>query len=323
MSIKRRNLHESLENWIMAESGLGPGIGDVHYLCNSATGAPYLWLKQRGVDSDHLHVTIAAAYAALTAGRNDVLVVMPGSHTVSSAFTWGKDYTHMIGAVAPAQVNTRARFTTSTTCMTPMVTFSADGSVMKNVMWSQDGSHATTAAVNMYLSGARNYLENVTLRNLGADSIAGTAMRNLVMAAGDGENLFEKCTIGADTVDGASGTQAMIEFATGAQNARNIWRNCTVLGLGAALGTFILASGNQCINSFQLFDRCLFFNNDVSGMDPMTQAFNIGAACGGFFILMDCLVYGASCYETTNSGVLYGRHSYAAATSDVAVALTF
>lgn len=323
MKIKRRNLSDSLKHWLTSEVGLGPGTGEVHYLCKAATDNYYTWLQENGVCSDNLHLTLETAYAALTANKNDTLIVLPGSHTVSSAFTWGKDFTHMVGAAAPTQVNQQCRFATSGNAITPMITFSADGSIMKNVMWSQDGTHATTAAVNMYMTGARNYLENVTMRNLGELNLRGTASRCLKLGSSDAENTFVRCTIGADTVDATTGSPANIEYETGLQNARNVFRECILLGSGAASGVFILASGAQSVNSFQLFERCLFFNNDVSDMDAMTQAFNIGATCGGFFILMDCLVYGASAYETSNSGVLYGRHSYAAATTDVAVALTY
>lgn len=325
MGIKKQALDSSLVSWIQNESGLGPGIGNVIYLCptDSSTVQFKKWLMANKVPAANIFTSLTTAYAALVEGRNDVLVVMPGNYTVSAAFTWGKSYTHMIGATSPIQVNQRARFATSGNAISPMVTVSGNGCIMKNVMWSQDGTHASTAALNMYITGARNYFENVTCRNLGALSVAGTACRNLKLGSSDAENVFVRCTFGADTLDYGTGTVSCVEYETGAQNARHIFRECVFLSGGSANSTFILASGAQSINSFQLFDRCLFFNNDVSDMDAMTQAFNIGSTCGGFIILMDSLVYGAACYESTNSGVLYGRHSYAAATTDVAVALTY
>jgi hypothetical protein len=58
-------------------------------------------------------------------------------------------------------------------------------------------------------------------------------------------------------------------------------------------------------------------------MDAMTQAFSIASTSNGFVVLVDCLVHGASAYETTDSNLLIGRHAYAAATTDLAVLLTY
>lgn len=323
MSIKRRNLHESLENWIMAESGLGPGIGDVHYLCSSATGAPYLWLKQRGVDSDHLHITWAAAYAALTAGRNDALFVMPGANVTTSALTWAKDYTHLIGATAPNLTNHRARIYTTGTAVSPLMTWSGNGCVCKNVMFDHQGSNATTAGVVFNLSGARNHFDRVTMRHIGALAVASDTHRVLQIASSDGENYFEKCTFGADTVDAGTGAGIIIEFNGTNETARNVFDGCLVLANGSINQTFITASTTSSTSSFQLFKECLFYNNDNGDLDPLTQAFNISVNCGGQFLLMDCLVYGAATYQTSNSANLLGRHSYAAATTDLAVSLTY
>lgn len=320
--IRKRNLSPDLVNWIQTQSGLGPGVGDIFFLAptTSSTAQFLSWIQEQGVDESHYFTTLTAAYAALTAGRNDVLVVMPGSHTVDAAFTWGKDYTHMIGAASPIQVNQRARFATSGNAITPMITFSADGSIMKNVLWSQDGTHASTAAINCSMTGDRNYLENVTFRNLGALSVVANAMRNMEVSSSNGENYFKRCTFGADSFDAVTATNYCVEYS-GTETARDTYEECNFLHGGSANASFLLL-GNSSTTAWTAFERCKFINNMLGSMDAMTQAFSIGSP-NGYVLLMDCLVHGASAYETSDSGLLFGRHSYAAATTDVSVQLTY
>ncbi len=303
-----------------------PAIGNDFYLVpNKGTDKFYAGLKTNGISDDKIFTTLASAYAALTSGSGDTLYVCPGSYVQTSALTWAKHYTNLIGLSAPVQVNARARITSTTAALSPLITWSANGCVVKDVLFSQEGSHATTAAVNMHLTGARNYFERVTLRNLGALAVVDNSCRALVLASSDGENYFKKCTIGADTVDGVTATNYVIEFAnTNKGNQRQIFDNCVILGNGSANSSFILATAANSIDgAWVMFKRCLFSNPMAGDFDQMTQGFNLSTDCNGIIYLMDCLVYGAVTFETSNSGVLIGRNAYAAATTDSGVALTF
>jgi len=323
-----RNLSTAFSSWLQASVGMHiPCPGDIYFLTKdaSSTSQYKTWLQTNGVDTGRIFTDIASAYSALVANRNDVLCVLPGSHTISTAFTWGKDYTHMLGIGAPIKTNQRARFATSGNAISPMITFSADGSIMKNVMCSQDGSHASTAAIGMYLTGDRNYLENVTFRNIGALNVAGNACRTLKIDSANGESTFKDCTIGADTVDGGTATNYVIEFAaTQLGNQRITFENCDILGNGSANASFIKADDANCINgSWVKFKECLFSNPKFGDFDEMTQGFSLSATCNGLIYMYDSLVDGCATYESTNSGVLIGRNAYAAATTDSGVALTF
>jgi len=320
-----RNLSTELTSFVQANVGadLMAGMGDVFFLAptTSSTSQYLTWLQSNGVDNGHLFTDLPSAYAALTANRNDTLIVMPGSYTLTAAFVWGKDYTHMIGASAPIPVNQRTRFGASVAALSPLITFSADGSIMKNIMWSQDGSHATTAAINCAMTGDRNYLENVTFRNLGALAVVNASMRNLKITSGNGENYFKNCTIGADTFDAVTAASACIEYA-GTNTGRDIYENCNILHGGSASGVF-LKTGANSLNGWIKFKECCFVNNTMGSMDPMTQAFSIAATTNGFILSMDNIVHGASAYETSDSSLIIGRSAYAAATSDLGVILTY
>lgn len=321
-----RNMSTALTSWVQTQiAGDVVCPGDIFFLVPSASSTAQFktWLENNGVDSLHYSTSFATISARMKNGRNDVLIVLPGSHTISAAITWSNSYCHIIGACSPVPVNQRSRLTCTSNAITPLFTLSGSGCVIKNIMLDHQGTHASTAAVVLNISGARNYLENVTCRQIGALTIAGNAYRALVLASSNGENYFKKCTFGADTVDAGTATNYVLEFNGANQTARNIWDECLFLGNGSANQCFILATTISSLSSVNIFKRCVFYNNDNGDLDAMTQAFNLNASAGGQIILMDCLVYGASAYESTNSGLLYGRHSYAAATTDVAVALTY
>ena len=101
--IKKRNLDNSLIQWIMNYAGLGPGIGDIRYVApaHSATSLYRQQLEELGVDSEDIYTLPSLAYAAVSANRNDVILLCPGTYTETATITWAKAQTHMIGIGNP------------------------------------------------------------------------------------------------------------------------------------------------------------------------------------------------------------------------------
>lgn len=308
---------------LVRQYGRVPAIGEDFYVVpNKATDKFYATLKKNGIKDDKIFTTIPSAYSALTSGSGDTLFVCPGSYVVTSALTWAKHYTNLVGLSAPIPAMQRARISSTTAALSPLITWSANGCVAKNVMFSQDGSHATTAAINMLLSGNRNRFENITLRNLGALAIAGTATRNLKITASDGENYWVDSTIGCDSLDYGTGTVVSIEYA-GSNTARDTYERCNILSGGSINGLF-LKCGAFATTAWIKFLDCMFFNNDLGTQNPLTQGFDLTAGGNGLIMLAGkTRVYGAATLETSNSGNIQGENAIAAATSNTFVALTF
>ena len=285
----------------------------------------------KGDDPDRALQTIQAAHDKCTAGNNDVVYYISEATStsasgtqqlVTSAITWTKSYTHLIGVSPPLAMSNRCRVGT-TTAMTPMLDFDASSCVVKNFQFSQNHSHATAGAVCCDISGARNYFENVQFQNLGALAVVDDSCRALTITSGNGENRFVNCAFGSGTVDAVTGASSLLEFAGANGTARNVFENCYFLGLGSANSHFFSMPSVSGGSAFQVFRQCIFFNNDMGTLDPMDEGFDVNAACGTFFFFLDNIVYGAATYETTNSGTILGRNAYAAATTDLALALTF
>jgi hypothetical protein len=320
--IKKRNLAPDLVNWIQTQSGLGPGVGDVFFLCpaDSSTIQFKKWLMTQGVDETHYDTSIDTLYARMANGRNDVLVVFPGSHAPGAAFTWSKSYTHMIGACTPIITGQRSRIVSSGNAMSPLFTLSGSGCIVKNIMFSNDGAHATTAAICLTVSGDRNYFENVTMRHTSATAIVDNSLRELVLSGSNGENYFYKCTIGYDSNDAVAGDFVIIDYqGTGASH--DTFDQCIILGYGSQDGLFVKQAANAT-TGWTLFRNCDFINNILGSMDALTQGFSI-AGGNGYLFLRNCNVHGAGAFETSDSGLLYGDNVNAAATTAVSLALTY
>lgn len=270
--------------------------------------------------------TLAAAWAKATTNKNDVIYMVGGASafTLTAAFDWSKSYTHLVGLAAPVTFGIRNRIKTATASVSPLFTVSGNGCTIANVMITQEGSHATGNAIAAKVTGARNYFQNVHIRNISLLGAVDASKRDLVLNSSDGENYFKNCTFGSDTYDGtANAANYVLEFNGTAQTARNTWDNCWFLGSGSTGASFILATTTSCVSSMQLFKNCVFYNNDNGTLSPMTQAFAIDVNCGGQFIFIDSWVYGAATLQTTNSANVIVQDAAAAATSMKLLAGTF
>jgi len=83
--IKKRNLDSSLIQWIMAQTGLGPMIGDIRYVAPaiSATSQFRSQLNDMGVQD--VDTSIATALTKTEDYRNDVVLMAPGTYAESLA----------------------------------------------------------------------------------------------------------------------------------------------------------------------------------------------------------------------------------------------
>ncbi|MBU2052398.1 hypothetical protein KKH13_04310 [Patescibacteria group bacterium] len=271
------------------------------------------------------------AYADAVSGRGDVIVMLTNwtstgtnsvAETLTTAQTWAKHMTHLVGACTPIPIGQRARIVSSTVGLTPLITVSASGCIFANMQFYYGAAHATSAAVCMLITGTRNYFKNCGIYGMQHTTSAGNAAGRDLVLTGGGENVFENCSIGTDTILRGDVANANLEITGG--SVRNIFKECLFLGYGGA-GNYFLKIGVSGIDRFVLFKNCLFHNfvYSAGGGTAMTDAFLINASTGGEVILMDSLVIGAAEYELAESGNLYGRHAYAAATTDVGVLLTY
>lgn len=253
--------------------------------------------------------TIAEAYDRCVANQHDVVAYIAGASGInlSAALTWSKSYTHLVGLCAPSHVGQRSRiFQLSTlTGASPLLTVSGSGCIFQDFYIFQ-GVNDATSLVNVSVTGSRNYFNNVHFAGGGHLTQAVDGGASLLISGGS-ENLFERCTVGVDTVAAGNGMAGLVFAATGGA-ARNKFRDCHFsMHAGHAGAIFVEALGNSGIDRYQVFERCLFTN---LAAQAMTQAFAIAA---GFdpankrMLLKDCVLIGAGKWDNGDTGLVYGN----------------
>jgi len=270
--------------------------------------------------------TIYAAYAQMTSGNNDVAVIVgsgstAGTQRLSTAkartitpaatagtLTWAKNACHIIGMTAPVQSSQRARFapptgvyTVTTFGSANFIVVSAQGCYFSNFSVFNGFSTGGAAQIAWTDSGGRNFYDNVDIQGMAdAGSANSTTSRSLLITGSVGENLFNNCNIGTDTVQ-RTAANASIEFAAGTPGNRFI--ECTLPFFGNTAGILgIVGTGAACMDRFQLFKRCVFVNAIKSTSTQMTVLASLtSAAPGGMFVFKDCTMIGVTKFGDTNA----------------------
>lgn len=273
--------------------------GNVYYL-NPNTGAD----TNVGTSPATAVKTLAAAYALCTAGNNDIVVLVGNGSTTATArlsagFTWAKNATHLVGLCSESFLSLRARIapTSGATAFANFFTVSASGCYFSNLQWFHGFGTGTTAQICMTVSGGRNTFYNCDLDGMGdAASAQDTGSRNLLLQT-TGENYFNHCSIGIDTV-ARTVANASVEFKGGCP--RNVFEDCLfpIWATNAGvLGVYTAAAAAS--DRFQMFKRCVFVNSLKSGAGTaMTALSTLAASQGGLHYYKDCSLIGVSGWGT-------------------------
>lgn len=286
-------------------------------------GGNYYWVDEsNGSDGNtggaqDPFATLTQALTVCRSGNNDVVFVTGTIH-VTATVAWSKDKTHLIGLTAPSN-NGRARISSSGSAVfTPMVNVTAQGCRFEN-FGTFYGYADASAQICWAEAGGRNYYKNVQFFGGGnATAAAQAGMRSLTIA-GSGENLFEDCTIGLDTIVRATNANASLEFL--AATPRNVLRRCVFQSLVSAAGDVHVTVGAGGIDRYAYLDECAFMNAVESTGTTMSAAITANAAAGGAIVLRNPVSLGATAIATT--GPVYGVGNVpVATTSGIAIKLT-
>ena len=257
--------------------------------------------------------SLAAGYALLSEGHNDVLVLIgnglsSGSARISATFAWAKDAAHLIGVCAPSRISQRARIAPPTTAaaFATFFTVSGNGCLFSNISWFHGFGTGVAASICMTVSGSRNVFQNCDIEGMGdTTASASSASRNLLLTAG--ENYFSHCNIGLDTI-ARTAANASVEIK--GNSARNIFENCifpSFIGTSGTGALVFLTAGAAAIDRYTIFKDCMFINAIQSSGLTMTAGFTLAASSGGMIVLKDCFSAGITTLATdaTSLGQMY------------------
>ncbi len=282
--------------------------GRITYLCPDGD-------DQNNGDSDSPVRTLEEAYDRLRDGKNDTIVILADKDGLSdaaasctirvdAAFSWSKSATHLLGAVpliAPMLYSPRARLapTSTTTAFANFFTVAAGvtGCLFRGIQWFHDFGTDTTDQIAVTVLGPRNVFQNCHIAGGAKGDDTGGASLLLSSSTGNkGENYFERCVIGVDTID-RSVAASVIKLA-GSQVPRNWFKDCVIMSTGSAATALQLSAAAQAIDRFIYFERCKFLNYGTT----ITNLSSINASQNGKVIYDNCTIVGATNYgDTTNS----------------------
>ena len=315
-----RNISDINQNFGQVGAPFTPN-GKVVYLQPGATGVQ----TQTGSQTQP-YTSLATAYSALVTSQNNVLMLVGdgttgGTARNDAATTWSISGGSLIGYCSPTLFSQRARIapTGATTAFTPFFTISGSGNLFQNISWFDGFNTGTTSQICMVVSGTRNVFQNCQIAGMGDTTSAGSSGSRSLKITG-GENLFEDCVIGLDTIARTT-TNASLEFS-GAP-ARNVFRRCIFPFDATNAGVLgILGTGAECMDRFQVFDNCLFINNIKSTSTAMTVLGSLTSASpGGLLLYKQSVFVGIGEYGDTNglANSYIDGLTGAAATSGIAV----
>ena len=231
--------------------------------------------------------TIQKAHDKCVAGKNDVIYLIgDGASTgfgyITEQLVWDKNAVHLVGVCAPSRVANRAKieWLSSATRTATMIDFSANGCIWTNIHVFHDyPTGAANTAIAM--TGQRNYFSNCHLAGGGHITGAAHADSSTMTITGDGENTWEDCTFGVDTITSGAGANAVLQFATAA--VRHQFIRCRITKYAGATGALFCKFPTGSVDRYIIFEDCLFINSNLNF--TMTVAMTIDSGIGGYVVL--------------------------------------
>lgn len=309
-----RGLDPAVLSWLMGTLGVGPGIGDVHFVC-SVTSAYYSWLRDdMQVNPSKIHFSIAAGEDALTASRNDVLLVYPGAYLESAELDWDKNQTHMVGLGGPnvggdwSEPNVTI-YTTGTAVVQPL-DVSGNNCQFHGINVNNYGANAACLFA-VKVNGYAAWFENCGIKGSFTSAQNGVATSGSLHIAGAGMYpVFKDCQIGQD-VWGVRTTAngGVIVYNSSARPNGSDFINCRILSVGDdANCCMVRIASSTSSGRGHRFDNCIFqhFSSSANADTTLAKAF-YSPSTGvqkHTFTLHDCTALGIDEWQTDDDTVV-------------------
>lgn len=292
-----------------------PYVGEIFYV-DATAGSD---TANAGKAQNDAFATVGTAFAAATSGQHDVIIIAPtggtGRTSETTAITWNKRFTHLIGNAAPVAENVRAGMTFASG---GSLVISENGCIFKNLTFTSSADIDETVSV----TGNRNSFLGVNFKGTSnATSADDTNWRALNIAGGE-ENYFGGCTFGADTFTrGVANTSLEIESAA----SRNVFEDCKFIIRIDTSGdaTHVLFTGTTAIDRWIEFKNCTFYSFSSNNTQAMTGCMDLSAQTTTGHVLVTGLPWlstGITDWEASASGRIQ-MQSFNTATATIGIAI--
>jgi len=259
--------------------------------------------------------TLPRGYGLLKANKNEALIWLPGSSYVdlTSAFTWSKAFTHLVGLQAPDfGYGGRCRMRDTAAISDPLFTLAAIGCKIYNIHFQRD-YNSNVGVVNVQVgssatNGSYSYFEGCQLDSPIYSALGAAAYRNLYLYDGARSNTFRKCTIGAwnQLATSTSGYQLYAPGTAGYGYAGTHFDECTFMWYGnSASITPLRVNHVGDTNCYMLFDKCKFL-----GLGTAVDGLFYGDPTSGSVILVDPKAMGVTEYINGSASHIFVINAY-------------
>jgi hypothetical protein len=190
---------------------------------------------------------------------------------------------------------------------TPLVHVTGSECIFRNI-GAFHGFDDASAQICWVEAGGRNQYFNCNFLGMAnATAAAQAGGRSLTVGAGgNGENTFNRCTIGLDTIT-RSAANASLEFL--GDSPRNVFRQCIFPMLTSAATAMQVTVGAAGLDRWALFDGCSFINCIESTGVAINAAIIANAAAGGAILLTPTTIsLGATAIATTGPVYFVGMN---------------
>lgn len=267
MGLFPRNLNE-----YVAQMGVPRGPDSQAYLVDPVDGSD----SNNGKSWEKPLASLEAAEDLCVGDQNDAVLFLGGdsADNPTAAIAWDKDFTHLIGLSSDVYgVGQRCRVVMkAATAVTPVITFSGNGCIVKNMQFNQEKATGAASGV-VIVTGQRCYFENVFFM---CPTSATAASYSLKVSGG--ENVFKRCTIGQHTLARTAATRGLWLYKGAGDCHRNKFVDCEFLSWASGGGTahvLVYTDVDIDVEVFTAqFENCLFAN-----LVPATLAVAIDDNC--------------------------------------------
>lgn len=290
---------------------LSPGMGALGlaggkwYFCDPTHGTA----GADGLTPESANSNLKTVYDLCRDGYNDGVIFIGGAtaYKPTTAFTWSKNYTHLIGATNELPgMGQRARIVNDAAYdLAVLFTLSGSGCLIANIQFF-DGKDSAADGACVLVSGSRNRLHNCYVAGMGDATASGPFSRagSYSLKISGAENTVSSSTIGLDTV---ARTAANAELIVSGERNRII--DSEIRSNSTTAGKFLVTIDNSGgdLRDVQ-FNNCLFFNYSANWATGITDAINIPAAGSTVYCILDekCRFAGVGMGVANNVTHVYG-----------------
>lgn len=290
-----------------------PYVGNIFYVDPSAGSD-----SNSGAAFNNAFATVATAYGRCTSGQHDIVLIAPSGGTgrtaETTAITWGKRFTHLVGNAAPTYQDARAGISFGTG---GSLSVTENGCIFKSI--TLNGT--TDINVPVTVSGDYNSWIGVDFKGSLNDTTGDDTAARALYLNGAQENTFAGCTFGADTFM-RSAANATIEFASAA--SRNVFDTCRVIAaVDAATPVHVLFTGTNAIDRWIEFRDTTFYSFSANNATAQTACMDLSAQTTTGHVLLTgntCILGGITDWEASASGHIY-MQPFTATTNAIGIAV--